>query len=51
MDRRDGSCNTAEDPSSKICVPCEIEHVNLKVFNMIKGTNQSKTLIKYVSCE
>ena len=51
MDRCDGSCNTAEDPSSKICVPCEIEHVNLKVFNMIKGTNQSKTLIKYVSCE
>ena len=35
IDRYNGSCNTAEDPFSRICVPYEAEHVNSKVFNMI----------------
>ena len=45
-----GSCNTAEYPFGRICVPKKLEDVNMKVFNMIKGINESKTLIKYISC-
>ena len=27
------------------------ENLNLKVFNMIKGINEAKTLTKHISCE
>ena len=40
-----------EDPSGKICDPNKMEDVNLKVFIMIKGINESKTFTKNVSCE
>ena len=51
MNRCDGSCNFIEDPFGRICVPNKIEDGNLKVFNMIKRINKSKTLIKHISCE
>ena len=35
--------------SSIICVPNEKEDVNLNVFNMIAGINESKILAKHVS--
>ena len=47
----DGSCNTVEDLFGRICVPNEIEDLNSKVFNMIKGINESKTLVKHISSE
>ena len=46
-----GSCNTVENPCSKICVTKKIENVNLKVFNVMQGINESKTLMKHISCE
>ena len=41
-----GSCNTVEDPFRGICAPNKIKDVSSKVFNIIKGTNVSKELIK-----
>ena len=49
MNRCDGSCSTVEDPFGGICVPNRMEDVNLKLFNMIKGINRSKTLAKHIS--
>ena len=49
LDRHNGSCNTVEDPFGRICVLSDIEDANLKVFNMIKGRNESKPLIKHLS--
>ena len=43
LDRCNRSFNTAEDPFGSICVLNKMEDVNLKVFNMIKGINGSKT--------
>ena len=51
MDRCDGSCNTVKNPFGRICVPNKMEGVNLKVFNTIKGINESRTLAKRISCE
>ena len=51
MNRCKGSCNIAEDPFSSICVPNKIEDMNQKVFNMIKGINESKILAEHISCE
>ena len=48
MSRCDGSCNNIEDPFGRICV--KMEDMNLKVFDMIKWINESKTT-KRTPCE
>ena len=48
LDRLDGSCTTAENAFCRLCVPNNIEHANLKVFNMTKGINYLKTLKKNI---
>ena len=45
------SCNTIDDPLARTCVSNKIEDVNLKVYDMIKGINESKTLWKHISFE
>ena len=46
-----GSCNTLNDLSNKVCVPNKTEDLDLCVFNIITGINESKTLTKNRSCE
>ena len=47
LDRCMGGFNTLNDLSNKVCVPSKIEDLNLSVFNMITGINESKILTKY----
>ena len=49
LDRRAGSCNG--DLSNKVCVPNKTKNLNISVFNMITGINESKTLTKHISCK
>ena len=51
LDRSVGSCNTLNDLSNKVCAPNKTEDLNLSVFNMIIGIDESKTLTKHISCE
>ena len=51
LDRCHGSCNTAENPFGRICIPNKMEEVNLKVFNMIKEINKLKKVAEYISYE
>ena len=51
LNRCVGSCNTLNDLSNKVCVPNKTENLNLNVFNMITGINQSKTLTEHILCE
>ena len=37
-----GSCNTINDPYAKICVPEKIKNTNVKVFNLISRTNETR---------
>ena len=46
LDRCVGTCNTLNDLSNKNCVPNKTEGLNLSVFNMITGINESQTLTK-----
>ena len=46
-----GSYNTLNDLSNKVCVPNKTGDLNLSVFNMTAGINESKTLTKHISCE
>ena len=51
LDRCVGICNTLNDLSNKVCVPNKTEDLNLSVFNMITGINESETLAKHISCK
>ena len=51
LDRCFGIFNTINDLSNKVCVPNNTEDLNLSVFNMITGINESKGLTKHISCE
>ena len=51
LDRRIESCNTLDDLSNREIVPSKTGDLNLHVFNFITGINESKTLIKHLSCE
>ena len=50
LDKCVGSCNTLDDLLSRVCVPNETEGLNLHVFDMITGSNESRTLTKHISC-
>ena len=50
LDSCAGTCNTPNDLSSKVCVPNKTEDLNIQVFNMITGKNESK-LTKSISNE
>ena len=39
LDKCNGSCNVANDLSTKICVPSETKDVNVEVFKMITRIN------------
>ena len=51
LDRCVGSCNTLNDLSNNAYVPNKTENLNLTVFNMITGINESKTLTRHIACE
>ena len=51
VNRSNGSYNTVEDPFDRICGYFRAEDRDLKIFNVIKGINESKALAKHISCE
>ena len=50
LNRCFGSCNILIDLSNKVCIQIK-KDLNLSVFDMIAGINESKTLTKHFSCE
>ena len=44
-------CNSINDLSNKVCAPNKREDLKLRVFNVITGINESKTLAKHISRE
>ena len=42
INRCKGSCNTINDPYAKICVPGKIKNINVKVFNILSRTNETR---------
>ena len=37
-----GSCNNINDPYAKICVPDAVKNLNVKVFNLMSRTNETR---------
>ena len=51
LDQFVASYNTLNDLASKVCVPNKTEGLNLSVFNLIRGINESKKLAKHILCK
>ena len=46
-----GSCNTINDPHVKICVPYTIKNIDVKVFNLMSRTNETRHIEWYKTCK
>ena len=45
-----GSCNTFDDSYSWICVRNKVKNLNLKVFNLMSGVNETRFIVQHESC-
>ena len=50
LDKCNGSCNSVDDLSTKICVPNKTKNMTVRVLNMITNENEAKAMIKHISC-
>ena len=48
LDKCNGSCNSVDDLSRKICVPNKTKNINVRVLNMITNKNEAKAMIKHI---
>ena len=46
-----GSCNNINDPYAEICVPNIIKNLNVKVFNLMSRTNETRHIKWYDKCK
>ena len=46
-----GSCDTLDNPMSKICVPKIIKNVNMKVYNFLMRLNETCSVLWHGSCK
>ena len=46
-----GSCNNINNPCAKLCVPDVVKNINVKVFNLMSFTNQTKHIEWHETCK
>ena len=46
-----GSCNNIDDPYAKLCVPDAVKNMNIKVFNLISRSNQTRHKELHETCK
>ena len=51
INRCKGSCNTISDPYAKICVTDQIKDTNVKVFNLMSRTNETRRIKGNKTCK
>ena len=51
INRCRGSCNTIDYSYAKICVPDEIKNTNVKVFNLMSRTNETRHIKWHKTCK
>ena len=42
VNKYSGSCNNINDPYAKLCVPDVVKNINIKVFNLMSTTNETR---------
>ena len=51
MNKSSGSCNSINDPYAKLCVPDVVKNINVKVFNLISRTNETRHIQWHETCK
>ena len=46
-----GSCNNINDPYAKLCVPDVVKNLNIKVFNLMSRTNETRHIEWHKTCK
>ena len=46
-----GNCNNISDPCAKICIPDTVKNLNVKLFNLMSLTNETKHTEWHESCK
>ena len=46
-----GSCNNINNPCSKLCVSDVLKTLNVKVFNLVSGTNETRRIEWHKTCK
>ena len=46
-----GSCNTINEPYTKLCAPDIIKNINVKVFNLMPRTNETRHIEWHKTCK
>ena len=46
-----GSCNTLDNPMTKLCVPNVIKRVNIQVYNFLMMLNETRNVLWHESCK
>ena len=46
-----GNCNNINDPYSKMCVPDVVKNLNVKVFNLMSRTNETRHIKCHETCK
>ena len=46
-----GNCNNINDPYAKICVPGVVKDLNVKVFNLMSRTNETRHIKWHKTCK
>ena len=46
-----GSCNNINNPYAKLCVPDIVKNINVKVFNLMSWTHQTKDIEWHENCK
>ena len=51
INRCSGNCNNINDRYAKICVPDVVKNLNVKVFNLMSRSNESRSINLYETCK
>ena len=51
LNKCSGSCNTLDNPMSKICVLKIIKNVNIKTYNFLMRLNETRNVLWHKSCK
>ena len=51
INRCSGNCNSINDLYAKICVPDIVKNLNVKVFNLISRTNETRSIKLHETCK
>ena len=46
-----GSCNNINNPCTKLCAPNVVKNVNVKAFNLMSGTNETRRTEWHKTCK